>query len=740
MARKKRPQLPTAASSSSPSGAIANSGVGGNRGKNAPQPPPQQQPQRWRQQGGKRPSALVRRDGRTGAAAAPASHASAIKKTRKAPRSKRAPARLPTVRVLALARAQQDRNGLQHSDYDRYAKYCARRLRRLRTGTSYTCGFSAKSSRYAPAPVDAAVLDECAGGDARYLELLLNQAERAWAQAMHVKEDLAVTSTKLAGAAAVSGAGGRDSDNGAEDEEERRREVKVNRQRRYVLRRLAKAKSFADALASACVSSAWVDARTTVEARAYAAWMGGMRALERGEWSDARRALGTALVMYREMARGAGSPPREYRERVAELEAAVRFCERNGAPATGGPSGVSDLPSAMQRELDAAAAAASATTTTEAAAAVDDDDNGEQRQLSGATSTAAAAAAASSSSTSSPAAAESVPWCGRRVPVADASMRLALSRAHAALDSGRVNGALRLFDECLAKLSAELGARSAAGTATTDADTLRLLEAYVRYQRICIVASRAVRRQAFDVAESAAEQAAELFGIDAQLHDQCGIDAQVFRARRAARAAQRMYERGAYVEAYALCSHAIERASIAASALQHVDEGQADAEGRAPESLSGASAERVAVVVREARAMRCRAQAQHALEQARVAEDMQRKARVSESRRTAAAATAVSGGGAGGYMVDGMDAFVAAGVDGGGARVAPMPPRMVPVPGKPVLLDLALDGVQFPQLVGVEEEAEAAEGEEGEEGDEEDVTATSAVGGVFARASRWLGM
>ena len=86
--------------------------------------------------------------------------------------------------MLEVVRTAQNQNGLRHADYARYRAYCTRKLRRLRCarliGLRQGTG---KRWRSLPALLAA----EGIAYEPRHLQLLLFQAERAWAHCQELK-------------------------------------------------------------------------------------------------------------------------------------------------------------------------------------------------------------------------------------------------------------------------------------------------------------------------------------------------------------------------------------------------------------------------------------------------------------------------------------------------------------------------------------------------------------------------
>ncbi len=201
---------------------------------------------------------------------------------------------------------------MRHNDFSRYRAYCARKLYRLRRGRLIRLSHSAGGGgggrrkgggdalKWRPLPLSAASARE-----PRHLQLLLFQAERAWAYAQELR---------AAGARAA--------------------------RRARASARLRRAAKWADALRALCAARG--DARTQLEAEAYAAWMRGQVALEAGAWADAQVALELAQRVYGELGRVAAKRVKElYVARVADIEPNLKLTRYNLARrgARGGGSG-----------------------------------------------------------------------------------------------------------------------------------------------------------------------------------------------------------------------------------------------------------------------------------------------------------------------------------------------------------------------------------------------------------------
>ncbi|KAJ2449668.1 signal recognition particle subunit srp68 [Coemansia sp. RSA 2337] len=138
--------------------------------------------------------------------------------------------------------------GLRAQDYLRYRRFCAHRLRNVRSGVKLTQGTST-AFRKKEVTVDMVKKPE-------HLEILLLQAERAWAFAMDLRELYSRTEEP--------------------------------RQRYHLIRRLrAACKAGEQLAAAAAASSGTCDGRTSLEAQAYKLQMQSQLFFELGEWTSA---------------------------------------------------------------------------------------------------------------------------------------------------------------------------------------------------------------------------------------------------------------------------------------------------------------------------------------------------------------------------------------------------------------------------------------------------------------------
>jgi hypothetical protein len=305
----------------------------------------------------------------------------------------------PLQSVLLVLRDAQAQHGLRHGDYARYRcaarrrsprarrcgsrshprrrrrQYCARRLLRLYKMLGFSHGggkskyqsrtlaasditdgrcvalaarcamisrrWSARQPQTAPRGVDinpkgeallgAARAEALAACARRHFLIPLVSAERAWAHAMELK-----TASR--------------GDNA--------------RKRHHAIKRLAKAAAHAAQLAA--LTAARSDARTALEAEAYASWMGGNVLLEReSDWGAALSRFTRAQAAYEQLAKvGASEEAAAARTRLSELEPALRFCRYKGGGVSAGDLSSMDTDSPatglLAGKLEAVAAAEAA--------------------------------------------------------------------------------------------------------------------------------------------------------------------------------------------------------------------------------------------------------------------------------------------------------------------------------------------------------------------------------------------
>jgi len=204
--------------------------------------------------------------------------------------------------ILELNKRAQIANGLKHGDYRRYHLYCTKKLHRLRKALKWTQG----RGRFVKRKVEEEVVSK-GGGDARYLLLVLLQAERAWSHGMELKEEAALL-----------------------ENSKKRNKTVTRRKRQWPLRKWRKAALWAKQLEKLCVA-VQVPTKTLLEAQAYAAFMSGNALLEKKQQRKAslecfQRA--NAILEKLEQTQGISAQQKYiYRQYMQEMEPAIRYCQ-----------------------------------------------------------------------------------------------------------------------------------------------------------------------------------------------------------------------------------------------------------------------------------------------------------------------------------------------------------------------------------------------------------------------------
>jgi signal recognition particle subunit SRP68 len=88
-----------------------------------------------------------------------------------------------------MVKNAQSQNGLKHGDYKRYRHYCNRRLKRIRKALKFTYG----RGKFVNKPLTETNITELKDG--RALQIPLYNAERAWAYAMSLRQELSSNKT-----------------------------------------------------------------------------------------------------------------------------------------------------------------------------------------------------------------------------------------------------------------------------------------------------------------------------------------------------------------------------------------------------------------------------------------------------------------------------------------------------------------------------------------------------------------
>eukprot|EP00039_Didymoeca_costata_P019492 m.337748 g.337748 ORF g.337748 m.337748 type:complete len:607 (-) comp18223_c0_seq1:172-1992(-) len=189
------------------------------------------------------------------------------------------------LKVLVFVSEAQRQHGLRHEDYERYRRYCSRRLARTRKGLNFTSGKKGYTKKKVTAEK---VLEE------KYLYIPLVQAERAWAYHMQLKEESKMD----------------------------------DRKKFHALQRIKKAREHAKELKNVVEDETCAcDERTKIEVTAYLELMNATCSIELLQWSQAAEQLSNAKLIYEKLSEACSEAHKVlYLQRVDEIIANLRYC------------------------------------------------------------------------------------------------------------------------------------------------------------------------------------------------------------------------------------------------------------------------------------------------------------------------------------------------------------------------------------------------------------------------------
>ena len=159
------------------------------------------------------------------------------------------------VEIIATVKASQSQNGLKHSDYLRYRRYCTKKLRHLRKSLKFLCGHGKFEKK---------VISPELCEDSRFIMILLFNAERSWSYAMQLRQHISSHPSAIG--------------------------------KRHLLTRLRKAFKWSEQLEN--ILNAVGDVKSTLEAQAYKSVMQGNLELECQHWEAARDSFLNAQAVY----------------------------------------------------------------------------------------------------------------------------------------------------------------------------------------------------------------------------------------------------------------------------------------------------------------------------------------------------------------------------------------------------------------------------------------------------------
>eukprot|EP00823_Brevimastigomonas_motovehiculus_P001122 TRINITY_DN11655_c0_g1_i1.p1 TRINITY_DN11655_c0_g1~~TRINITY_DN11655_c0_g1_i1.p1 ORF type:complete len:497 (-),score=168.96 TRINITY_DN11655_c0_g1_i1:86-1576(-) len=191
--------------------------------------------------------------------------------------------------ILKTIKECQMSNGLRHDDYEFYRRYCTRRLRRLRENLRFV------NPRH---HFKLKVLEPKHVIDARYLCLPLMKAERAWAYAMQLKNEI--------------------NDNINADN--------TKQMKHHLLERLRKAAVYAKELDTLCAATA--DQHTQIEASAYRVWMESNVDFEENKYVDALQKIAQTKIIYENLCKVVDASTKQLCvERIKYLDPILSYCQ-----------------------------------------------------------------------------------------------------------------------------------------------------------------------------------------------------------------------------------------------------------------------------------------------------------------------------------------------------------------------------------------------------------------------------
>lgn len=555
-----------------------------------------------------------------------------------------------TLEILSDITTAQSAHGLKHADYDRYRNYCTRRLARIRSATKALNRNPSTPNRYVSCPITPELVMK----QPRALTILLVTAERDWAFAMHTKR-------------------------------ERRPDDNLSRQRRTVLAKLRRAVHHANTLSDVCRVVA--DEHTILEAEAYTCSMRAALLLECEQWHGALSSYRIVHRIYSGMAGMRANTPAAalYEVRLEEVGQGIRFCGYHIArlPDADKEEGEGDQERLLQSLRSGADAPGSDSLLADKIEAALVEARKKAAENFG-----------------------EITWCGVVVPLRTKSVREAIltvmEESNAFEEKEKTIDAYDplfvMFNDAIKVVNTELNEFRVSGTGASEdrIKELDLLVAYLSYNRLLhtiernmlLVQSFKNKRTSkpedfvrlYDNLITNMTDILDLPGVDndAAIFNETESRRKVFQAHRCFHLAQ--------------CYQAAQLQSEAAALFNRV--------GYHAKALTGKYVEEAEKIIAESTGMKCRARAEAFLQEAHETEavsDRVNKVSISDNEQSFVQKS---------LMVDQLDRFESFAPSGEGIRaICDMPPSLEAVPCKPVLFDLAIDGIRFPTTKKTEESA-----------------------------------
>jgi signal recognition particle subunit SRP68 len=188
------------------------------------------------------------------------------------------------VEIIATIKSAQSQNGLKHSDYQRYRRYCSKKLRHLRKSLKFFFGHG----KFEKKEITTELCD-----DNRYILLLLFNAERSWSYAMQLRQHISSNPSSIG--------------------------------KRHLLTRLRKAVKWSERLES--IVNSVGDVKSTLEAQAYKAVMQGNLDLECQQWEAARDSFLNAQAVYCKLENVVDSIEAvAIQQKLAHIQPMIKYC------------------------------------------------------------------------------------------------------------------------------------------------------------------------------------------------------------------------------------------------------------------------------------------------------------------------------------------------------------------------------------------------------------------------------
>jgi len=194
---------------------------------------------------------------------------------------------LLSMNVLEIITEERNMHGLRHQDYQRYRRYCTKKIHNLRKFLKLTQG----KKRYQKKEITVDIINNI-----KHLYVLLFSAERAWSYAMQLKSE----------------------------------SLDEPRKHYHLMKRLRKAASYANQLEDVCKSYEKIDEKTLLDVQAYAALMTGYKLFEEQDWQAALEKFAIARTIYEKLA-AAGDPQQEAlcHSTIDSIDPNIRYCAYN---------------------------------------------------------------------------------------------------------------------------------------------------------------------------------------------------------------------------------------------------------------------------------------------------------------------------------------------------------------------------------------------------------------------------